>query len=100
MNTYVLTLYVAGHTQRSQHAIANLQHICEEMFPDTSYELNIIDVLEHPDLAERKKILATPTLIKELPPPALRIIGDLSQTQQVIEWIEPQYHSEHDQGGA
>jgi circadian clock protein KaiB len=64
-------------------AITNLRRICEEGLGE-EYELIIIDVLERPQLAEAEKILATPTLIKELPPPVRRIIGDLSDTKQVL----------------
>lgn len=94
MKKYTFTLYVAGHTSRSQQAIANLRRVCEEAFPSGQYELRIVDVLECPELAETAKILATPTLIKELPPPPRRIIGDLSDTRQVLSWIELQWRPE------
>lgn len=99
MNRYMLKLYIAGHTPRSQDAIVNLRRICEEMFPDGAYELAIIDVLEQPELAEAAKILATPTLIKELPPPTRRIIGDLTDKQQVMTWIEPTFTLIHQREG-
>jgi circadian clock protein KaiB len=83
MNTYLFKLFITGQTVRSSHAITNLRRICEEGL-GTEYELIIIDVLEQPQLAEDAKILATPTLIKELPPPVRRIIGDLSDTKQVL----------------
>jgi circadian clock protein KaiB len=83
MNKYILKLYVTGHTSRSERAIANLRRICEEELGGL-YEMVIIDVLERPQLAEDEKILATPTLIKELPPPLRRIIGDLSDTDKVL----------------
>lgn len=95
MNKYIFKLYIAGHTPRSQSAIVNLRRICEELFPNGAYELAVIDVLEHPELAEAAKILATPTLIKELPPPIRRIIGDLADTEQVITWIEPTFTHIH-----
>lgn len=91
MKKYVLKLYIAGQTPRSQQAIANLRRICDEVFPAGQYELTIVDVLERPELAEKVKILATPTLIKELPPPTRRVIGDLSDKNKVIAWIEPQF---------
>lgn len=81
--TYVLKLYVTGKTPRAEKAIANLRRICEEELHG-QYELNIIDVLEHPQLAEDEKILATPTLIKRLPPPLRRVIGDLSDKEKVL----------------
>jgi circadian clock protein KaiB len=80
---YLLKLYVTGRTPRSEKAIANLRRICDEELHG-QYEMQIIDVLEHPQLAEDEKILATPTLIKRLPPPLRRVIGDLSDTEKVL----------------
>ena len=74
---------MTGKTPRAEKAIANLRRICEEELHG-QYELNIIDVLEHPQLAEDEKILATPTLIKRLPPPLRRVIGDLSDKEKVL----------------
>ena len=68
---------------RSQQAIANLRRICEEELSGR-YELVVIDVLERPQLAEDEKILATPTVVKELPHPIRRIIGDLSDSERVL----------------
>jgi len=73
---YLLKLYIAGNTPRTQRAIGNLMRICEEELAD-KYKVEIIDVLEQPQLAEDDKILVTPTLIEELPPPLQRIIGDM-----------------------
>ena len=84
MTKYKLKLYVTGATQRSERAIANLRSICETQLGG-EFELDVIDVLEHPALAETEKILATPTLIRELPGPIRRIIGDLSDTEKV--WL-------------
>lgn len=83
MSKFVLRLYITGQTPRSVDAITNLQRIVENELHD-EYELEIIDVLENPGLAEDEKIIATPTLIKELPPPLRRIIGDLSDTDSVV----------------
>ena len=83
MEKFLLKLYVTGHTPRSQQAIDNLRGILEAEFAGR-YELEIIDVLEKPQLAEDEKILATPTLIKQLPPPLRRVIGDLSDRDQVL----------------
>lgn len=80
---YMLKLYITGYTPRSERAIANLRKICEEELNEL-YEMVIIDILERPQLAEDEKILATPTLIKDLPPPIRRIIGDLSDTERVL----------------
>jgi len=78
-----LKLYVTGKTPRSERAITNLHRLCEEEL-EGQYELSIIDVLEYPQLAENEKIIATPTLIKELPPPLRRVIGDLSDKERVL----------------
>jgi circadian clock protein KaiB len=83
MATYILQLYVTGKTPRSARAIANLNEICESELRG-QYDIQVIDVRESPHLAEEEKILATPTLIKVLPPPTRRIIGDLSEREQVI----------------
>ncbi len=80
---YVLRLYITGHTARSNRAIINLQDICKQELKG-QYRMEVIDVLEHPQLAEDERILATPTLIKRLPPPIRRIIGDLSDVEQVL----------------
>ena len=83
MNRLTLKLYVTGNTPRAERAIANLRRICEEELRG-QYQMIIIDVLERPQLAEDERILATPTLIKQLPPPLRRIIGDLSDTEKVL----------------
>lgn len=80
---YVLTLYIAGHTPRSEQAIRNLHRICENDIP-IECQVTVIDVLQEPKLAEEARVLATPTLIKELPLPVRRIIGDLSNTEKVL----------------
>ncbi len=83
MNKYVLKLFILGQTSRSKLAIANLYRICEENIPG-KYELQIIDVLEQPQMAEDEKIIATPTLVRYMPPPYRRIVGDFTDTQQVL----------------
>jgi circadian clock protein KaiB len=83
MSKYILKLYVTGRTPRSERAITNLKKICDSQLNDR-YELTIIDVLESPQLAEEERILATPTLVKNLPPPIRRIIGDLSDSEKVL----------------
>jgi len=83
MNKLRLTLYITGHTPKSERTIANLRRICKGELGE-KYEMVIVDVLEQPQLAEEHKILATPTLIKELPPPLRRLIGDLSHTEQIL----------------
>ncbi|MBF0348385.1 MAG: circadian clock protein KaiB [Magnetococcales bacterium] len=80
---FLLKLYITGYTPRSERAIKNLRRICEQDLGGR-YEMRVIDILEQPQLAEDEKILATPTLIKVLPPPLRRIIGDLSDTEKVL----------------
>jgi circadian clock protein KaiB len=80
---YVLRLYVAGQTPRSLLAIKNLKSICEQYLSDR-YQLEVIDLYQQPQLAEGDQIIAVPTLIKSLPEPMRRIIGDLSNTEKVI----------------
>ena len=83
MNNALLKLYITGQTPKSERAIANIRRICEQDLHG-EYELVIIDVLEQPELAEEAKILATPTLTKELPPPLSRVIGDLADIDKVL----------------
>ena len=83
MVKFTLKLYVTGQTPKSERAITNIHRICEEELKG-QYELIVIDVLERPQLAEDEKILATPTLTKELPPPLRRVIGDMSDTEEVL----------------
>lgn len=84
MDRYILKLYVAGKSPRSKQAIENLSRVLEEEGLENRYEIEVIDILENPKLAENEKILATPTLIKKLPLPIRRIIGDLSDTERVL----------------
>lgn len=78
-----LRLYVAGQTPRSRAALANLQKICEEHLAGR-YAIEVIDLLEHPQLSRGDQILAIPTLVRKLPKPMRKIIGDLSDTQRVL----------------
>lgn len=80
---YLLRLFISGRTARSEQCIANLRMVCEKDLEGV-YDLEVIDVLERPQLAEDEKILATPTLIKILPPPVRRLIGDLSDREKVL----------------
>lgn len=83
MEKYVLKLYITGRTSRSELAIKNLKEICKTRLLN-KYQLEVIDVIESPQEAEDDKILATPTLIRQLPPPIKRIIGDLSNKEKVL----------------
>jgi circadian clock protein KaiB len=87
LSKYILTLYVTGTSPRTRIAIENLNRICSEDLSE-QYELEIVDVLEHPQRAEDERILATPTLIKQLPPPLRRVIGDLSDKDKVLLGLE------------
>jgi len=80
---FLLKLYIAGKGARAEAAITNLRQLCDNELRG-QYELEIIDILEHPELAEEAKILATPTLIKQLPPPLRRVIGDLSDREKLL----------------
>jgi circadian clock protein KaiB len=83
MKSFKLRLFVTGMSVQSQRAIANLTRICESDLAGL-YEIEVIDVLEHPEQAESAKILATPTLVKQLPEPVRKIIGDLSDRDKVL----------------
>lgn len=78
-----LRLYVAGQTAKSLMAFANLKRICEEHVP-TQYEIEVIDLLKTPQLAADEQIIALPTLVRRLPVPMRKIIGDLSNTERVL----------------
>ncbi len=80
---YVLRLYITGNTPHSQRAIVNIRKICEEHLQGR-YELEVVDIFQHPTLAEGEQIIAAPTLIKKLPLPLRRFIGDLSQTERIL----------------
>ena len=81
--TYRLRLYVAGQTTKSVLALANLKQICEEHLRGR-YEIEVIDLRENPRLASGDQILAVPTLVRRLPEPIKKIIGDLSNTERVL----------------
>ena len=80
---YILKLYVTEITPAIQQTIVTLEQLCESEFTDC-FELRVIDIREHPQLAEDERILAVPTLVKELPPPIRRVIGDLSDREKVL----------------
>jgi circadian clock protein KaiB len=89
MIKYRLKLYVTGQTPQSRRAIDNLNRICEQELQG-QYEIHVLDVLERPELAEDERILATPTVVKELPAPIRRIIGDLSDAEKVLVGLDLQ----------
>jgi circadian clock protein KaiB len=80
---WTLRLYVAGQTPRSLAAVRNLKRFCEEYLPKR-YSIEVIDLVENPTLARGDQILALPTLVRKLPVPMRKIIGDLSNTERVL----------------
>ena len=80
---YVLRLYVTGSTPRSARAIENMRRICEEHLAGR-YTIELVDLMENPQLARADEIIAVPTLVRKLPEPIRRIIGDLSNTEKVL----------------
>ena len=80
---YILRLYITGSTSRSILALTNLKKICME-YLEGRYELEVINLYQHPGLAKDEQIIAAPTLIKKLPLPFRRIIGDMSNTEKVL----------------
>ena len=80
---YVLRLYVTGMTPRSVESIASIKAFCERHLPG-QYDLEIIDIYQHPELAQLEQIVAAPTLIKKLPAPLRRLVGNLSQEERVF----------------
>jgi circadian clock protein KaiB len=86
---YRLRLYIAGQTPNSIAAIANLKKICEDKLLG-KYRIEVIDLLEKPQLAKGDQIIAIPTLVRRLPPPVKKIIGNLSKTENVIVGLDLQ----------
>lgn len=84
-----LRLYVAGQTPRSLAAFANLKRLCEERLGG-QYQIEVIDLLENPQLAAGDQIIAVPTLVRKLPTPIRKIIGDLSNTERVLVGLDLQ----------
>jgi circadian clock protein KaiB len=80
---YILRLYITGMTPRSTQAIVNIRKICEAHLKGR-YELEIIDIYQHPNLSQGEQIIAAPTLIKKLPLPLRRLVGDLSNSERVL----------------
>jgi circadian clock protein KaiB len=83
---YLLKLYVTGSAPRSIIAINNITEICKNHLVD--YELQVIDIYENPNLASEAQIIAIPTLVKVLPPPQRRIIGDLASVEKVLAFLD------------
>lgn len=86
LEEYRFRLYVAGNSPKSLRAIQNLKRICDEHLPG-HYEIEIIDIYQQPELLEQEQIFAIPTLIKKLPLPLQRLIGDMTNTEEVVIYL-------------
>jgi circadian clock protein KaiB len=80
---WILCLYIAGMTAAAETALANIKQLCEDHLKGR-YSIKVIDLLERPELAEGEQILAVPTLVRQLPPPLRKIIGDMSDAEKVL----------------
>ena len=80
---FVLRLYVSGMTVRSRQAVDNIRHLCEEHLAGR-YDLEIVDIYQQPDLAKEGQVIAAPTLVKSLPPPLRRVIGDMGDPGRIM----------------
>ncbi len=85
---FQLRLYVAGQTPRSLEAFTNLRKICEEFLKGSSYAIEVIDLLENPELAKCDEIVAIPTLVRKHPEPVRKIVGTLADTEQVLAGLD------------
>jgi circadian clock protein KaiB len=83
LTTYILSLYVTGHTAKSIRAVDNVRRLCDELLVGR-YRLEVIDLYQQPELAAREQLIAAPTLVKSLPLPSRRMVGDLSNRDRVI----------------
>lgn len=81
--SWILKLYVAGQSPKGLKALGNLRRLCEERL-DSRYEIQVVDLVEHPRLAAGDEIIAIPTLVRRLPEPVRKVIGDLSDSERVI----------------
>lgn len=86
MSGLVLRLYIAGRTPAAERAIRNLEQLLAEAYGDDSehYSVEVVDITERPQLAEDERILATPVVVKKLPLPVRRVVGDLSERERVL----------------
>lgn len=84
---YILRLYVTGSSPRSLRAISNLKRLCEE-YLEGDYDLEVVDIYKNPDAARDAQIVAAPTLIKKLPAPLRRFVGDMSNTEKLLTGLD------------
>lgn len=94
---YILRLYVTGSSHRSLRAVYNLKKICEEHFPD-DYDLEVIDIYKDPAAAREEQIIAAPTLVKRLPRPLRKFVGDMSNTQKILVGLDLYERQDHQKG--
>jgi circadian clock protein KaiB len=97
--SYVLRLYIAGATPRSRRAIENIKKICEEHLKGR-YDLEVIDIYQQPVLAEGEQIIAVPTLIKHLPAPLRKFIGDMSDVERILVGLDLRPREDRGKKGA
>lgn len=83
-NVWTLRLYITGRGERSERALSNLRRLCEQNLAAGTYEIEVIDLMKHPELAKADQILAIPTLVRKLPEPMKRVIGDLSNADRAL----------------
>lgn len=83
-NVWTLRLYITGRGERSERALSNLRRLCEQNLAPGTYEIEVIDLMKHPELAKADQILAIPTLVRKLPEPMKRVIGDLSNADRAL----------------
>ena len=95
--TYILRLYVTGSSNRSLRAVYNLKKLCEEYLPD-DYELEVIDIYKDPAAAREAQIIAAPTLVKKLPQPIRKFVGDMSNTQKILIGLDVYKRQDADEG--
>lgn len=93
---YILRLYVTGSSHRSLRAVYNLKKICEEYLPD--YDLEVIDIYKDPTAAREEQIIAAPTLVKKLPQPIRKFVGDMSNTQKILVGLDVYKRQENKKG--
>jgi len=94
---YILRLYVTGSSHRSLRAVYNLKKICEEYLPD-DYDLEVIDIYKDPAAAREEQIIAAPTLVKKLPRPIRKFVGDMSNTEKILVGLDVYERHENKKG--
>jgi len=94
---YILRLYVTGSSRRSLIAVYNLKKICEEYFPD-EYDLEVIDIYKDPGAVREEQIIAAPTLVKRLPQPIRKFVGDMSNTQKILVGLDVYKRHDNQEG--